>query len=160
MRRWVAALLIVLLGRTVVWPDIAHTSTITLSACREVIREDLGAIGTRVTVTRCASEFSVTDPHIVLFASIVGVDYEQDAAVELADPDTVSVMRATFVLRPEPGEPTSFTFAAILPVAAPPGEVAANTHECPSSEFLASQCEIEQVSGRGKSRSAVVHRRQ
>ncbi len=61
----------------------------------------------------------------MVFASITGVDFEQAVTVELVDPDAVSIGRAAFMLRPAPGETTNFTFAAILPVAATSGEVAA-----------------------------------
>lgn len=118
-----AAVLSVFLVSMAGWPGPAEAQRITMYACADAQLESYGVNASAFQPVLCRGEFSATDPYLVLYAQVAPVSRETDIAIELLDPEGVTALTRAGVLTPVPGEPTSFTFSYVLPLAADTPEV-------------------------------------
>lgn len=96
-----------------------------LMSCQDVKFVSFGARSDNVLPMTCRSEFSASDPFIVLIVDIRNVDRDTGVIAQVQDPNGTSVTGAAGTIEPPPGVTWShYWIIRILPVAATQEQIA------------------------------------
>ncbi len=113
-----AAVLVGVLVCVAGWPSAVDAQQITLYSCADVQFEIYSEYDSAARPVLCRSEFSATDPYVVLYVQVAPIKRDTNIAIELLDPEGMTVFSRAGVLESAPsGYPVSYTFSYVLPLA-------------------------------------------
>lgn len=116
MAKW-RVLPVALAGVVLSFVGLASGQQIMLQSCADVRVEDYGKGASSYQPVLCRSEFSVTDPYLVLFGQVGPISRDVRVAIDLVDPDGASAYHRATAFEPNPAVYTRYTLALLLPLA-------------------------------------------